>query len=234
MANIKEIAGNILDTNCQTIVNTVTCVGIMGKGIALEFRYRYPDMFKAYEILCKEEKIKPGLLFLWEESKPWILNFPTKNHWKDPSKIDYIKSGLEYFADNYVRLSITSIAFPRLGTTSGGLNWKDVKQLMYEHLEPLENIEIEIYKYNPNAKDMLFDKLYDKIKYFEIDEYVRHLDLSQERATLLKKSIDEGKIHTMFQLQQVKGLGNKSISKIYLFMQYNSELSKERQMKLTF
>lgn len=232
MATIREIHGNIFDTKCQTIVNTINCVGVMGKGLALEFKYRYPEMFKTYETLCKDAKIKPGVLFLWKKSKPWILNFPTKNHWKDPSKIDYIKRGLEYFVDNYEKLNVTSIAFPRLGTTSGGLYWKDVKQVMYKYLEPLEKIEIEIYSYDHNAKDMLFEKLYDKIKYFEIEKYINDVGLSQKSARLLKKSIDDNTIHTMFQLQQINGFGEKSICQIYSYLLDDAKSPKERQMKL--
>ena len=87
---LKKIKGNIFNTRCQTLVNTVNCIGVMGKGIALECKLRFPDMFKKYKEFCEKELMKPGSLQLCNNSKPWILNFPTKVHWKDPSKIEYL------------------------------------------------------------------------------------------------------------------------------------------------
>ena len=85
---IKEIKGNIFNSKCQALVNTVNCVGVMGKGIALECKLRFPGMFEKYKEFCDTKKIRPGILQLWKNSKPWVLNFPTKMHWKDPSKIE--------------------------------------------------------------------------------------------------------------------------------------------------
>ncbi|MBK8981085.1 MAG: macro domain-containing protein [Ignavibacteria bacterium] len=148
MANIIEINGNIFESNSQTIVNTVNCVGVMGKGIALEFKKRYPEMFKVYAEQCKKGLIKPGILYLYKKSSPWILNFPTKNHWKHPSKLEYIELGLQKFSNEYQKKGIISIAFPLLGTMNGGLKWTDVKVLMYKYLSELENLDVEIYHYN--------------------------------------------------------------------------------------
>ena len=98
---IKKIKGNIFNTSCQTLVNTVNCIGVMGKGIALECKLRFPPMFEKYKEYCEKKLIKPGSLQLWKESRPWILNFPTKLHWKDPSKIEYLEKGLEKFQKEY-------------------------------------------------------------------------------------------------------------------------------------
>ena len=149
MAEIKEIHGNIFNTTCQTVVNTVNCYGVMGKGLALEFRHRYPDMYEKYRAVCSEKQLKVGMLQLWKHSAPWILNFPTKNHWRQPSRLDYIERGLKKFASEYRKKGITSVAFPQLGTQSGGLDWTDVKELMYRHLLPLENLSVEIYIFDP-------------------------------------------------------------------------------------
>ena len=146
MSNIIEIKGNIFNSKCQTIVNTVNCVRVMGKGLALEFRYRYPEMFNDYVKKCKANLIKTGELTIWKQSTPWIINFPTKNHWKNPSKIEYITDGLDFFANNYKRWDITSVAFPRLGTTNGKLEWPIVRKVMYESLKNLD-LNIEIYEY---------------------------------------------------------------------------------------
>jgi len=218
MANITEIRGNIFDSTCQTIVNTVNCVGVMGKGIAFEYRHRYPEMFRAYARLCEQKLLRPGLLHLWTKSTPWILNFPTKNDWKFPSKISYISDGLIKFSETYRAKGITSIAFPELGTSSGGLNWEDVKIQMYNNLEPLPNLDIEIYHFDPNAQDSYFDKLYQKIHRFSTVDFKIYLGLAPAQAKLLRDAIDSGDIHSMIELQAIPGLGDKTFEKIYGFV----------------
>jgi O-acetyl-ADP-ribose deacetylase (regulator of RNase III) len=140
--------GNLFDSNSQTIVNTVNCVGIMGKGIALTFKNKYPNMFKTYKDICDKKLLTPGKLFLYKKETPWILNFPTKDHWRNPSKIEYIEEGLIKFVNTYKEKGITSIAFPLLGCANGGLNWdSQVKPIMEQYLSGLD-ITIEIWIYN--------------------------------------------------------------------------------------
>ena len=155
---IKFIKGNIFNSKAQTIVNTVNCVGVMGKGIALVFKLRYPKMFDLYKDHCKSKLIGIGKLWLYkgEENAPWVLNFPTKFHWKYPSKIEYLEKGLEKFCSSYKDQGITSIAFPLLGSHNGGLNPEIVKELMFKYLSKCD-IPIEIYKYDPEAPDDLFE-----------------------------------------------------------------------------
>lgn len=142
---MKVLIGNIFDSSAQTIVNTVNCVGVMGKGIAEEFKKRYPEMFDEYVRLCQTKELRPGVPYLYTDIYGTsIINFPTKNHWKSPSKLSYITEGLEWFVQNYEHLGITSIAFPPLGCGNGGLKWELVGPLMYQTLSPLP-IEIEIY-----------------------------------------------------------------------------------------
>ena len=156
MGSISHIYGNIFDSKMQTIVNTVNCVGFMGGGIALEYKRRYPDMFKEYKERCLNGTLKMGELHLWNNDEPWILNFPTKIHFKDPSKEEFIEKGLKKFVSNYKKHSIESIAFPQLGTQLGGLDWENrVKPIMYKYLEALD-IEVEIYEFDKNADDSLY------------------------------------------------------------------------------
>ncbi len=218
MANIREIYGNIFNTSCQTIVNTVNCVGIMGKGIALEFKYRFPDMYKQYVTLCKKKKLKPGELFLWKKSIPWVLNFPTKYHWKYPSKVEYIELGLKKFSKIYIREQITSIAFPILGTGNGGLKEKDILSLMIKYIEPLPNIEVEIYHYKPGEGDKLFNKLYNVIWRFQLEDYKKYIELSTTQAKIIIEAIKKGNVHNMMELKEVRGVGEKTIEKIYNFV----------------
>lgn len=142
---MKVLIGDIFESNAKTIVNTVNCVGVMGKGIAKEFKDRYPDMFKEYVALCNDNKIEPGKPYYYQDLfGNSIINFPTKKHWRSPSKLSYIVSGLKWFVDNYEDLGITSIAFPPLGCGNGGLTWELVGPIMYHWLKDL-SIDIEIY-----------------------------------------------------------------------------------------
>ena len=142
---MKTCYGNLFDSTCSTLVNTVNCVGVMGKGIALEFRKRYPDMFSDYVLKCKSGELKPGRPYLYNKGNIGILNFPTKTHWREPSELSYIISGLDWFIANYEINNISSIAFPALGCGNGGLPWNEVSQIMQEKLSSLP-IEIEIYE----------------------------------------------------------------------------------------
>ena len=122
----------------KTIVNTVNCVGVMGAGLALEFQLRFPEMERDYVERCNQKRVEVGRPYLYKDySDPWILNFPTKNHWKYPSKIEWIEQGLKYFSANYQRGGITSIAFPKLGCSNGGLEWEIVSPLMDKYLQDL-------------------------------------------------------------------------------------------------
>jgi O-acetyl-ADP-ribose deacetylase (regulator of RNase III) len=134
----------VFNVPVQTIVNTVNCVGVMGAGLALEFQLRFPEMYEDYTQRCKQKKVQTGRPYVYREyGQPWIVNFPTKNHWKYPSKVEWIEQGLQYFADKYKQGGITSIAFPKLGCDKGGLDWNIVNELMTKYLDPL-NIEIYI------------------------------------------------------------------------------------------
>lgn len=137
--------GNMFESHAQTLVNTVNCVGVMGKGIALDFKNKYPEMFKEYSQLCAQNRVKPGVPYYYSDLLgASVINFPTKDHWRSPSKLSYIKNGLEWFRNNYQQLGITSIAFPPLGCGNGGLPWTVVGPLMYKMLSDLP-IDIEIY-----------------------------------------------------------------------------------------
>ncbi len=144
---ISYVHGDIFTSEAQVLVNAVNTVGVMGKGIALEFKRRYPQMFKEYQGICKAGQFKVGQLWLYKSADKWILNFPTKIHWRDPSRLEYIEAGLRTFAAIYAQDEITSIAFPQLGCGAGGLDWESqVRPLMERYLSPL-SIRIEIYRY---------------------------------------------------------------------------------------
>lgn len=142
---INILVGDLFESKCQTLVNTVNAVGIMGKGIALEFKKRFPDMFADYEALCAEGKVKLGEPYLYKRlTPPWILNFPTKGHWRSVSKLSDIVRGLKYFEQHYKEWGVTSIAMPPLGCGYGQLEWRIVGPTIYRFMKSL-NILVELY-----------------------------------------------------------------------------------------
>jgi O-acetyl-ADP-ribose deacetylase (regulator of RNase III) len=138
MTQIRYRKGDIFASNAQVIVNPVNCRGIMGAGLALAFKQKYPEMFAAYVQACQNGELRIGQLMLYRSSQPWILNFPTKDHWRAPAKLAYIEQGLQFFAANYRQMGIESIAFPKLGTGLGNLPWTEIGPLMTSYLAPLD------------------------------------------------------------------------------------------------
>lgn len=151
---IQYKSGNILDERTQAIVNTVNCVGVMGRGIALEFKNRYPENFRAYALACKRHQMLPGTMFVHHTGEldypQYIINFPTKLHWKEKSRIEYIQTGLEDLVKVINRYSIHSIAVPPLGCGLGGLSWSIVKPLIERTLGGIAELSLVIYE--PNNK----------------------------------------------------------------------------------
>jgi O-acetyl-ADP-ribose deacetylase (regulator of RNase III) len=223
MATIREIRGNLFDSTCQTLVNTVNCVGVMGRGIAFEFRHRYPDMFAAYERLCAERRLQPGLLQLWTKEQPWVLNFPTKNDWKRPSKLAFIEAGLRKFASTYADRGVTSIAFPRLGTANGGLSWFDVQPMMQRFLEPLPGLEVEIYEFDAGAGDRLFARLRARVARFDIADWQEHMSIGAKQAKVLQDAILSGSVARMTDLERINGIGEVTFDRVFRFAMSDSK-----------
>ena len=143
--SINVLIGNLFESKAQTLVNTVNCVGIMGKGIAQEFSKRYPEMFKDYKSLCDRGAIRLGRPYIFKTLyDKAIINFPTKKHWRSGSRVEDIINGLDYFIKKYRDWGVTSAAFPPLGCGNGGLEWDIVGPMMYQKLLSLD-IHIEIY-----------------------------------------------------------------------------------------
>lgn len=174
--------GNLLDSDAQALVNTVNTVGVMGKGIALQFKNMFPNNFKFYANACKKKEVKVGKLLVTEEEtllkgKKIIINFPTKTDWRLPSEYSYIEAGINQLVKVIEDKNITTIAIPPLGSGNGGLDWNKVKMILEKHLSVLS---CEIYIYEPNAairevmkkervkltpaRAMLLSVLYDLVK----------------------------------------------------------------------
>lgn len=139
---IKYVSGDIFDSPAQVLVNPVNTVGVMGKGLAVQFKQRYPAMYEAYREACDKGLLTIGKLMLHHAEDHSILLFPTKAHWREPSRMEYLEAGLEKFVQTYEEKRIASIAFPMLGCGYGGLDWNGVKPLMERYLAQLP---IDVY-----------------------------------------------------------------------------------------
>jgi len=141
----KILIGNILESKAHTLINTVNCVGIMGKGIALEFKKRFPEMFRDYKARCDRNEIVQGKPFIYKRLLlPLIINFPTKKHWRSVSNINDIQAGLRYLINHYKEWGVQSLAVPPLGCGNGQLDWQDVGPIIYNAFEPID-IPVEMY-----------------------------------------------------------------------------------------
>lgn len=154
---IERKVGDILSEDVEAVVNTVNCVGVMGRGIALQFKNIYPENFKAYAAACKQQKVHPGRMFVFETHEMtnprYIINFPTKRHWRGKSRMEDIRSGLEDLARVIRSKGIQSIAIPPLGSGLGGLNWNEVRPLIEEALSEFDDCRIVLFEPGGGSKD---------------------------------------------------------------------------------
>lgn len=168
---IKVLIGNMFESSAKTLVNTVNCVGIMGKGVAQEFKKLFPAMFKDYEHRCKAGKVEPGVPYLYIDMlRTSIINFPTKNHWRSPSRLQDVITGLDIFVQKYKEWNIESVAFPPLGCGNGGLEWAIVGPILFQKLGSLD-IDVEIYAPYGTPKHQLSIEFLSHEK--AIDTYIK-------------------------------------------------------------
>lgn len=143
--NVAVLQGDLFESNAQTLVNTVNTVGVMGKGIALGFKKRFPDMYADYQARCERGEVQLGRPYLFRRLvPPWIINFPTKGHWRARSRLADVEQGLRYLADHIEEWGVESLAVPPLGCGEGGLEWRVVGPTLYEHLSGL-GIPVTLY-----------------------------------------------------------------------------------------
>lgn len=148
-AVVRYVKGDILRAHTEALVNTVNSVGVMGRGIAQQFKRAFPANFKAYEAACKRGEVQPGRMFVYETgelSPRYIINFPTKTHWRGKSRLEYIESGLDALIDEIQHREIRSIAIPPLGSGLGGLDWAEVRPLIERAMSEVPNVEIHVYE----------------------------------------------------------------------------------------
>lgn len=142
--------GNILSEDAEALVNTVNCVGVMGRGVALLFKKAFPANFNAYVVACDAGEVKPGCMFVFATGQltnpRYIINFPTKRHWRDNSRIEDIEVGLRALVEEIERRDIQSIALPPLGCGLGGLDWNEVRAHIEPALAPLDGVRIVVFE----------------------------------------------------------------------------------------
>ena len=142
--------GNLLEEDAEALVNAVNCVGVMGKGIALQFKQAFPENFQQYKQACDAKQVQPEQMFTVPTGKlfnpKYIINFPTKRHWRDKSKIEDIQTGLKALVAEVQQLGITSIAIPALGCGNGGLDWLEVKPLIESAFVELPEVKVVVFE----------------------------------------------------------------------------------------
>jgi O-acetyl-ADP-ribose deacetylase (regulator of RNase III) len=211
--NIKIVRGNIFSSPAQTLVNTINCKGVMGAGIALEFKYRYPKMFQSYQNLCKRGDMEIGKLWLYDQAptQKKVLNFPTKYDWRNESKMEYLERGLDTFLDTYEEDGITSIAFPLLGADKGGLNPQKVQNLMLDYLGGCD-IPIEIYEYDPLAADDLIETFAQAFENTDFELLSQRLGVSLPILEKIARLLDTQKLPSLIQLTKMRELSETTIA----------------------
>jgi O-acetyl-ADP-ribose deacetylase (regulator of RNase III) len=156
--------GDILKAKADALVNTVNCVGVMGRGIALQFSKAFPEMFRAYEAACKRGDLQPGQVLTHDlgrlEPPHYVINLPTKKHWRGKSRLEYIEAGLEALVDEARRLGISSVAVPPLGCGLGGLDWTEVRPRIEQAFDRLPDVQVLLFepKGAPSAEEMAKDR----------------------------------------------------------------------------
>jgi len=217
-----EIQGNIFNTRAMAVVNTVNCVGVMGKGIALEFKLRFPEMFKEYQKICFAKQLKPGQILPYRKSNPWVLNFAIKDDWKNPSKEEWIEETLIKFCNSYHQLGIKSIAFPWMGAMNGGIPVDTIKSIMRKYLENLSDIEIEVYDFDKTTTDPVFEVL--KTVSNESVEQLSKISHIQKRYWIkiisLIKNQEVSSLYELcnYKLDKKRAIGKTNIERLYNFL----------------
>jgi len=208
---LRYFNGTVFNADAEVLVNTVNCDGFMGSGIALEFMLRFPKMFADYKKLCENGEIEVGRVSFYGDENCKVVNFPTKNHYRFPSKIEWIESGLKDFVRIHKLLGCKSIAFPKLGTSHGGLDWEDVKKLMEKYLS---NLDIDVVICLDELKEA--QGVEAKMVSFFNENYISIFGelskLTKRQKEILQANVP---IRRFWHLSKLEGIGDTTYSKIH-------------------
>lgn len=209
---VTHRTGSIFTSEADVLVNTVNCAGVMGAGIAREMRFRYPDMYERYRREAELGRIAIGNVYLDQECSPWILNFPTKKHWRHPSRITYLRSGLEAFTKLVGTVDVSSVAFPLLGASHGGIDPQVSKDLMVAMLGSL-SIDIEIWEYDGTAADDLLPLIREALQNLSDSKFAAQSGLGPAIVGKLREAV--GHVQQLGQVAELPGFGDRTCERVF-------------------
>ncbi len=211
---LVEYRGNLFASRAQCVVNTVNCVGVMGKGVALEFRRRFPEMYEEYARVCAAGNLRPGQILPYRKASPWVLNFAVKRDWKFPSRLEWVEQCLTSFAAKYRSLGIKSVAMPWLGAMNGGLDWPTVHRMIRKSLGHLDDVTIELVEFDPAAPDPAFDRLVAATRTESLAEFASRTGIVARAARGVVTAVEAG-VPSFALLADSDGLGERTIEALY-------------------
>ena len=225
---IEEKKITVFNSNCDAIVNTVNCRGVMGAGLALEFKLRYPDMFEQYVKDCSNGSVKIGELKTYDAENVLIVNFPTKDHWREPSELWYIEKGLDYLVKHYKEWGIKSIAMPPLGCSNGHLDYNIVRKMIITKLNDVDlDIMLCIDDKEPQGKEKEMVDLFHSCDLRFVCDYLEIKP--KQKQTLLDNC---NKIKRFYEIFALQGVGEETYKKLHrvFYKEYDDVVKTENRM----
>lgn len=220
---IKITESTVFNVGADCIVNTINCVGFMGRGIALEFALRYPDLEKQYIEQCHKKQIHTGHVYFYEIDEQKIINFPTKFHFKYPSQMEWIEQGLQDFIKNYKRWNIKSIAFPLLGANNGGLDPKEVETIMVKYLS---QVEIDVFICHSKLLEGKELEMVNAFNTTPVEEMKKHVRLNSKQFTALLNN--QNKIKRFIDISKIEGIGIDTYRGLFTLFYNNKNIVGEQ------
>ena len=214
---IKVTDSTVFNTDAECIVNTINCVGFMGRGIALEFALRYPKLEEQYIVECRKNLIHTGRVYFYNIDGQKIINFPTKFHFKYPSQIEWIEQGLQFFVENYKKWNIKSIAFPILGSLNGGLDGKVVEGLMKQYLS---NVDIDVYICHSRLVEGKELEMIESFKNTSVEGIKKHIRLTSKQFIALESH--QKQIKRFSEILEIDGIGLDTYKSIFRLFYNNN------------
>ena len=214
----KERSGNLFASEADALVNTVNCVGPMGKGIALEFRRRFPEMYTVYRRVCEKGQLRPGQILPYRTSTPWILNLAVKDDWKQPSKIEWVEQCLEKFCAWYPKVELRSVAFPWMGAMNGRIPLGEIKDTTRRYLSDLNDIDVEVYTFDPKARDPLFDALISLVSRLDPEEFAHQSGIRKNYVEAIYGILNGTNTSNLAEITSSGRLGKTSLDRLYAFL----------------
>ena len=215
MAKFAELTGNIFSSGAEVVVITVNCEGVMGAGIALDAKNRWPEIYDVYSKRCELNGFDVGEIMWADSVSKKVALFPSKKLWRAPSKLSYISEGLDALRTDIDQMSITSIALPHLGCSNGGLTWSEVKPLIVEKLSTIDGLLVELWKFEQNFVDQDFQKFREVFLSLNPKDASSWVSFSKNTEKFIRQVLIESELTNFVQLAEVKGVGKKTLEKIY-------------------